>query len=100
MRYVWREHPERFLTFAHEVFDIEAVDGSDEAIEDAVTATIDELQEFFVSLGMPRTLGAFDVHEDDIERMIPGLTLNRGEVFGSFKQLSLDDARAIYRSAL
>lgn len=49
---------------------------------------------------MPRTLGAFDVHEDDIERMIPGLTLNRGEVFGSFKQLTLDDARAIYRSAL
>lgn len=100
MRYVWREHPERFLTFAREVFDIEAVDGSDEAIEDAVTATIDELQEFFVSLGMPRTLGAFDVHEDDIERMIPGLTLNRGEVFGSFKQLTLDDARAIFRSAL
>ena len=100
MRYVWREHPERFLAFAKEVFDIEAVDETDEAVEDAVTATIDELQEFFVSLGMPRTLGELGVHEEDIERMIPGLTLNRGEVFGSFKQLTLDDARAIYRSAL
>lgn len=100
MRYVWRKHPERFLAFAEEVFDIEAVDETDEAVEDAVTATIDELQEFFVSLGMPRTLGELGVHEEDIERMIPGLTLNRGEVFGSFKQLTLDDARAIYRSAL
>ncbi len=100
MRYVWREHPERFLTFAQEVFDIEAIDDTPEAVEDAVTATIDELQRFFVSLGMPRTLGEFGVQDDDIERMMPGLTLNRGERFGSFKELTLDDARAIYRSAL
>lgn len=100
MRHVWRAHPERFLAFAKEVFDIEAVDSTDEAVEDAVTATIDELQEFFVSLGMPRTLGELGVTEKDIERMIPGLTLNRGEVFGSFMQLTLDDARVIYRSAL
>lgn len=100
MRYVWREHPERFLSFAYEVFEIEPVDESDEAIEDAVTATIDELQEFFVSLGMPRTLGELGVHEEDIDKMLPGLKINRGEVFGSFKQLTLDDARAIYASAL
>lgn len=113
MRYVWREHPERFLEFGRQVFGIEPVDpavddltGIDEevtperAVADAVEATIDELQDFFVSLGMPRTLSAFGMQEDDIEKLMPGLTINRGELFGSFKKLTLDDARAIYRSAL
>ena len=70
------------------------------AIEDAVEATIDELQDFFVSLGMPRTLGELGIEEDDIEKLIPGLKTNKGEKFGTFRPLTLDDARAIYRSAL
>ncbi len=116
MRYVWREHPGRFLEFARQVFDIEAVDPGDADIvdivdideditperaqADAVEAAIDELQDFFVSLGMPRTLGELGIGEGDIERLIPGLRQNRGERFGSFRVLTLDDARAIYRSAL
>ena len=40
MRYVWRENPARFLTFGQEVFGIEPVDESDEAVEDAVTVII------------------------------------------------------------
>ena len=110
MRYVWREHPERFLEFGSQVFGIEPVDPEvdeldvevtpEQAVEYAVEATIDELQEFFVSLGMPRTLSDFGMSEDDIECLMPGLTINRGESFGSFKKLTLDDARAIYRSAL
>lgn len=113
MRYVWRSHPERFLAFGSEVFGIEPIDPKiddlsdiDEEItperaqEDAIEATIDELQEFFVSLGMPRTLGELGITEPDIERMMPGLKETKGEVFGSFQKLTLDDARAIYRSAL
>ena len=110
MRYVWREHPERFLEFGSQVFGIEPVDPEvdeldvevtpEQAVEYAVEATIDELQEFFVSLGMPRTLSEFGVTEDDIEKMMPGLKINRGESFGSFMKLTLDDAREIYRSAL
>ena len=100
MRYVWQEHPERVLAFAKGVFDIEAIDDTPEAVSDAVTATIDELQEFFVSLGMPRTLGELGVKEGDIDQLLAGLKINRGERFGSFKQLTLEDARAIYQSAL
>ncbi len=108
MRYVWREHPERFLEFGRELFGIEPVDPEadgvdvtrEQAIEDAVLETIDELQRFFVSLGMPATLGELGVHEEDIESLIPGLRHSRGENFGGFKTLTLDDARAIYRSAL
>lgn len=113
MRYVWHAHPERFLEFGRQVFGIEPVDpelddlsGIDEeitperAIEDAVEATIDELQEFFVSLGMPRTLGELGLGADDIDKLLPGLKQTRGERFGSFMELTLDDARAIYESAL
>lgn len=110
MRYAWREHPERFLEFGAQVFGIEPVDPDadkldvevtlEQAIEYAVEETINELQDFFVSLEMPRTLSELGVTEDDIEKMIPGLKINRGELFGSFKKLTLDDARKIYRSAL
>ena len=110
MRYVWREHPERFLEFSAQALGIEPIDSDadeldvevtpEQAIEYAVEATIDELQDFFVSLGMPRALSEFGVTEDDIEKMIPGLKINRGELFGSFRKLTLDNARKIYRSAL
>lgn len=113
MRYVWRSHPGRFLTFGREVFDIEPIDpevddlsGIDEeitaerAMHDAVEATIDELQDFFMSMGMPSTLGELGISGDDIDQMIRGLRVNRGEAFGTFRKLTLDDARAIYESAL
>ena len=113
MRYVWTAHPERFLAFAYEVFGIEPVDPADDdlagideeitperAVHDAVTCAIDELQDFFASLGMPRTLGELGVTEADIDRLLEGLRVTRGERFGTFRKLTLEDARAIYRSAL
>lgn len=113
MRYVWRSHPDRFLTFGREVFGIEPVDPAvddlsdfeehitaERVVHDAVEATIDELQAFFVSLGMPATLGELGIQASDIDRLIAGLRINRGESFGTFQALTLDDARAIYKSAL
>ena len=61
---------------------------------------IDALQEVFISLGMPQSLADFGIKEEDIEKMIPTLIENKGEVFGAFKKLTADDARAIYRAAL
>ena len=70
------------------------------AVADAVEAAIDELQDFFVSLGMPRTLGELGITEGDIDRLLEGLKVTRGERFGTFATLTLEDARAIYQSAL
>ena len=108
MRYVWRENPERFLAFGRGVFGIEPVDPEqdgvdvtrEEAIEDAATATIDALQDFFTSMGMPRTLTELGVSADQIPSFLPTLEKNKGPVFGDLKRLTLDDARAIYESAL
>lgn len=108
MRHVWREHPERFLSFGRDVFGIEPVDAeadgvdvtAEEAVADAVTATIDELQAFFVSLGMPRTLGELGVTAEMVPALLTTLEQNKGAEFGEFKRLTMDDARAIYLSAL
>ena len=96
MTYVHGQNPERFAFYGREVFGL-APTGDVEA--DAMNA-IDATRSFFASLGMPTTLAELDVHEDDIEKMIPTLCENLGEVFGSFKKLTMDDARAIYRLAL
>lgn len=99
MRYVWREDPSRFLQFALDVFDIEPIDDTEEAVEDAVTAAIDELQAFFVDMGMPKTMGELGLHVEDLDAVIETLRATKGDVFGAFKPLTMEDARAIYESA-
>ncbi len=89
MRHVWKSHPERFLTF-----------GAEGAVHDAVEATIDDLQGFFMSMGMPSTLGELGIVEDDIDQMICGLRVTRGASVGTFRTLTLADARTLYESAL
>ena len=100
MRYVWREDPERFLDFGYQVFDIEPFDETAESIEDAVTVIIDELAAFFESIGMPSKLGEFGIAESDIDSLLATLEQNKGAEFGAFKRLNMEDARAIYASAL
>ena len=96
MEYVYDANSARFAQYGREVFGL-ATTGD---VEDDALSAIDETRAFFASLGMPTTLEELDVHEDDIEKMIPTLRANKGEVFGSFKKLTMDDARAIYRLAL
>ena len=96
MEYVCDANYARFAYYGREVFGL-APTGDLEA--DALSA-IDETRMFFASLGMPTTLEELGVGEEDIERMIPTLRANKGEVLGSMKKLDMDDARAIYRLAL
>lgn len=99
MRYVWRTDPQRFLSFGEGVFGITVGEGEG-AQERAVLETIDRLQAFFQSMGMPARLADFGVGEGDIDGFLQTLRLNKGERFGAFQPLTMEDARAIYRSAL
>ena len=96
MEYVYSENPARFAYYGREVFGL-APTGN---VEDDALSAIDETRGFFASLGMPTTLAELGIEEADIERMIPALKANKGEPFGSFMKLSMDDAREIYRLAL
>ena len=96
MEYVYPENPARFAFYGREVFGLASAGN----VEDDALSAIDETRGFFASLGMPTTLAELGIGEEDIERMIPTLKANKGEVFGSFKKLTTDDAREIYRLAL
>jgi alcohol dehydrogenase YqhD (iron-dependent ADH family) len=91
--------PERFLAFAQGVFSVEPVDETDEATEDAITFAIDELQRFFVGLGMPQTLADLGLAPEEVDGWLETLRQNKGERFGELRPLTMDDARAIYLSA-
>ena len=99
MRYVWHADPMRFLAFAKGVFDVEPMDKTDEGTQDAVTYAIDELQRFFVGLGMPRALADLGLSPADVDAWLGTLRQNKGERFGELMPLTMDDARAIYLSA-
>lgn len=96
MRYVYKENPERFAYYGEQVFG----NSRTEDLEADARLAIEQTQAFFISLGMPKNLEDLGVHEEDIESLLPNLMISRGESFGSFKKLSKDDAREIYKLAL
>jgi alcohol dehydrogenase YqhD (iron-dependent ADH family) len=99
MRYVADADLPRFAAFGRDVFGIVPAGSSDEAIKAAASETIDRLQDFFVSMGMPRSLKEFGLEESSIDRLLDGLEKSKGRAFGAFKPLGREDARAIYQSA-
>jgi alcohol dehydrogenase YqhD (iron-dependent ADH family) len=99
MRYVADADLPRFAAFGRDVFGIVPAGSSDEAIKAAASETIDRLRDFFVSMGMPRSLKEFGLEESSIDRLLDGLEKSKGRVFGAFKPLGREDARAIYQSA-
>ena len=100
MEYVYDANPARFAQYGHEVFGL----ASTGDVESDALSAIDETRMFFASLGMPISLGELGLDEDNIEdaiaEMIPTLRENKGEPFGSFKKLTMEDAAEIYRLAL
>ena len=100
MEHVHAENPARLAYYGREVFGLAP---TGDVCADALSAA-DETRQFFASLGMPTTLTELGIGEDKIdeaiEKMIPTLKKNKGEVFGSFKKLTMEDAEEIYRSAV
>ena len=95
MRHVCHVNPARFVLFGREVFGVVRT-GDD--LADAMSA-IDCVQEFFCSLGMPRTLDEFNMTKDEVDGLVESIKLSKGERFGSFMQLTPEDVREIYLSA-
>lgn len=99
MRYVWKEDPTRFLSFAHEVFGMDPADSSNEAIEETVLGAINALQQFFADQSMPTTLTELGFTPDDVDALTENVLAAKGNPFGCFKTLGEEDVKAIYNSA-
>ncbi|UTH12268.1 iron-containing alcohol dehydrogenase [Macrococcoides canis] len=94
MRYVSKQSPARFVKFAEDVFNVEAALSDEEKINYA----IDELQNFWTSLGAKQKLSDYGVKEEDLE-VFADKTLIYGP-FGNFYKLQREDILAIYKAAL
>lgn len=96
MRYVVDEDVQRFRRLAVRVFGIK-----DKPKKPKIVALkgIDALSAFFREIGMPTTFSEIGAKKEDIDLLLAKLKLNRGETFGRFKRLTLEDARHIYQSA-
>lgn len=96
MRYTIDEDVLRFRQLAVTVFGVkdEANDPRNVALKG-----IDAMEAFFKEIGMPTTFSELGAKEDDIDKLIEKLRINRGDVFGTYKKLTMEDARNIYRLA-
>ena len=93
MRYTIDEDVDRFRQLAVKVFGV--IDDPKNRKEVALGG-IDAMEEFFQEIGMPTSFEELGADPDDIDQLIEKLRINRGEVFGSYRRLTMEDAKNIY----
>lgn len=94
MKYVYKHNVDRFVQFAHRVWDVE-IDLND--LEKTALAGIKKTEQFFSSIGMPVTLKEADISDERIDEMARKGT-ERGPL-GNFVKLHEDDVRQILHLA-
>lgn len=95
MKYVYTSGLDRFVQFATRVWGIE--DNGDK--KEVALKGIQALKDFFSSLGLPVNFDQLGAKEADIDKLIATLKINTGGKLGAFRQLDMEDCRAIYEIA-
>lgn len=97
-RYVYKEKPARFASFARDVLDIQNC--SDD--ESAALAGIKAMENFFRSIDMPTNLKelGIDPSADQLEELAYKCSFKNTRTIGGFKTLNQQDILAIYQAAL
>ncbi len=96
MTYVLDEDLERFYRLATQAFGVPENHFNKKAV---ALEGIERLKAFFQSIGMPTTLKKAGAKKEDIPKLLETLEKNLGQTFGSFKTLTLEDAKKIYELA-
>lgn len=96
MRYTLDRDVERYYRFATKVM---GVPENHDHKREAALEGIKRLEDFFGEIGMPTSFEEADAKKEDIPKLVKTLKRNRGETFGTFMTLTLDDAKKIYESA-
>lgn len=94
MKYVYKEHVDRFVQFATRVFDV-AESGQDK--EQIALEGIKRLEGFITDMGLPKSFTEANLPTDEIELMATKAT-ERGPQ-GNFKKLYKEDVINIYNLA-
>lgn len=96
MKYVYQENLDLFVQFATRVWGVKDT-GDKKAV---ALAGIDAMEKFFTSIGLPVNFEQLGAKAEDIDFLVKTLHINKGDSFGSFKKLSMEDARKIYELAV
>lgn len=96
MQYTLLQDVDRYYRLATEVF---GVPHNYDHKEDVATEGIVRLVGFFIEIGMPTTLEEAGAKKEDIPKLMEKLKINKGESFGQFMKLTLEDAQRIYELA-
>lgn len=92
-RYVLKGNEARFSTFARNVFDVK----EDDDLK-AAEKGIEKMQEFFVSLGLPKNLSEFGVQKERLEELVLKTTFNNTRTIKSYKPLGFKEIKEIFIS--
>lgn len=94
MKYVYKHDVNRFVQFAHRVWDVE-IDLND--LEKTALAGIKKMEQFFSSIGMPVTLSEVEIGDEHFEEMAHKGT--ERWPLGNFVKLHKEDVRQILNLA-
>ena len=96
MRYVYRHDINRFVKFAHRVFDVDIdLDYPQRTAEEGIA----RLKRFFSDIGLPVSLKGLDIGNDRFTEMSSKATDNDIKKLGSFVKLGMQDVLNIYKQA-
>lgn len=96
MKYVYKNNIERFVQFAHRVWNVEV---NFERPEETVLAGISCLEQFFVNIGLPVRLQSMNIGEERLEEMADKCKMTNGDSVGEFVKLNRSDILKILKLA-
>lgn len=96
MKYVYRNNVEKFVQFAHRVWNVEV---NFEQPEKTALAGIQCLEQFFVDIGLPVRLKSMNIGDDRLEEMANKCRMTNGDSVGEFVKLNRSDVLKIYKLA-
>lgn len=93
MRYTYNDNLKMFRKFAVNVMGVKEDNKND---QDIINEGIDKLQEFFISLGLPKSFSEVNIDDSKIELMAQNATEGNKNPLGNFKKLYIEDVKSIY----
>ena len=95
MTFMATHNPKKGAQFARRVMNVAIDDDTQAALEG-----ISRLKAFYVSLGLPITLGQLGIENPNIDLLVHKLHENKGEVIGGYYRLTATETRQIYELAM
>jgi len=97
LKYTYKNRPELVAQFGKNVFNV-VIDEND--YEASALASIEALEEFYKSIGMPTRMSEFDIDATYIDEMASKATGNDTHTIGNFIKLNKEDVVNILKLAL